>query len=119
MKRVHFPRYRKSSFSRLRGNSDYKTYLKSKGLLKCQVCGFFDPLTEPFYLIEIHHIRQVTDGGSSTHDNLIALCPTHHNLADRISRSNRDISISKDAMVSLIRDHEFNRDRQIENLNRS
>jgi len=109
MKRRHFPSYKRSSLSRLRYNADYKSTLKQKGLLKCWVCGWHDKSIEPYYLIELHHIRRVADGGQNTGDNVVALCPSHHSIADHLSKNNKDVTITVDMMISLIREHDFNR----------
>lgn len=119
-KREHFRRRKKSKITRLRHNASYKQYLKLRGLLKCAVCGFFDPLTLPYFLIEVHHCIRVCDGGQiESHDNSLPLCPNHHNLADRLSARHKDMVITKEVMVSLIRQHEFERDRHIERLKRN
>lgn len=42
----------------------------------CRVCGFA-------LLAEVHHIVPRREGGSDDPSNLITLCPTHHEMADR------------------------------------
>lgn len=49
-------------------------FRKYKG--KCAVCDFDDVLS-------IHHIKPRYLGGGDNEENLIALCPNHHALADR------------------------------------
>lgn len=51
---------------------------------KCAICGFDE-------VIEIHHIIPVREGGSTTPDNIIVLCPNHHALADRGMVQMKDI----------------------------
>lgn len=42
----------------------------------CRICGFA-------LLSEVHHIVPKREGGSDDPSNLITLCPTHHEMADR------------------------------------
>ncbi|MGB3609893.1 MAG: HNH endonuclease signature motif containing protein [Cellvibrio sp.] len=46
----------------------------------CECCGkpapFMTALNEPF--LEVHHLRQLADGGSDTVANAVALCPNCH-----------------------------------------
>lgn len=106
-----FTRYnfRKSSWSRIEATSKYKQYLKDRGRLRCSICGFCDPSIHPFFLIEIHHCKRVADGGGHDFANLLEVCPLHHNLADRLSKKNKHLNITRELMISLIKEHEFNR----------
>jgi hypothetical protein len=115
-KRVHFRKHKSSKLSRLRSNALYKQYLKDRGILKCAVCEWFDPLTQPFFLIEIHHCIQVCNGGTHETSNLLPLCPSHHNVADRISMKHKGVDLNKEAMISLIRQHDRNRVSAIERM---
>lgn len=51
---------------------------------RCVVCGFDE-------LVEIHHIVPKREGGIDVVDNLVALCPNHHGLADRGLISREDL----------------------------
>lgn len=108
-RRTHFRRYKRSSWSRLQATSSYKQRMKDRGLLRCDICGWFDPAIQPFFLVECHHIKRVADGGKNVDDNYVLTCPNHHALADRISRLNKNLSMTKAAIIALIREHEFNR----------
>lgn len=50
----------------------------AKGI--CQLCGenapFLNKEGEPF--LEVHHIKELANGGSDSLDNVIALCPNCH-----------------------------------------
>jgi predicted restriction endonuclease len=109
-----FPAYkrRKSSLVRMRSSSEYKQFLKSKGLLRCFVCGWSDPTIPPYFLLEVHHITRVEHGGTNTPDNYILLCPIHHRIADYLSKKNKELCKTKQVMISLIKEHEFNRNQQ-------
>ena len=43
---------------------------------QCVICGFD-------IIVHVHHIVPVAAGGSNDIDNLIVLCPNHHEMADR------------------------------------
>jgi predicted restriction endonuclease len=109
-RRPRFHRYRRvSKIGRIRAGAAYKQYLKDRGMLRCEICGWFDPLISPYFLIESHHIKRVADGGSHDFSNQIACCPNHHNLADRISKVHANVALTKIALIALIREHEHNR----------
>jgi 5-methylcytosine-specific restriction endonuclease McrA len=44
---------------------------------ECYICGSFVP-----YIMEIHHIHSVAQGGSGDIDNLVGLCPNCHHVVD-------------------------------------
>ena len=105
-----FPRHRRRNTNiRIQAGATYKQLLKDQNLLKCELCGFFDPLILPFFLIEAHHIKQVQHGGSHGLHNFVALCPNHHALADIISQRNPDLSMTKQAFLALMSEHEYKR----------
>ena len=60
---------------------------------KCAVCGWTPPHALNLFhaygrnpsIIEIHHILPVSAGGQNTEENIIALCPNHHRIADRLA----------------------------------
>jgi len=47
---------------------------------KCECCGqpapFVDPYGSPF--LEVHHVRQLADGGADVISNAVAVCPNCH-----------------------------------------
>ncbi len=57
-----------------------KAWVLKKASGKCECCGSEAPFTtaqgEPF--LEVHHLRRLTDGGSDTVTNAVALCPNCH-----------------------------------------
>lgn len=97
-------RLKAAKAARLRSTSEYKAWLKVNGFLRCEVCGWYDPQLPPYYGIEIHHIRRHADGGPNSHLNYLACCPTHHAIADRLS--SRDVNLTKEAIVSMVLEHE-------------
>ena len=76
------------------------------GTAKCAVCDWTGPLSlqGKYGLVQSHHVRGV---GSTEliHDieHQIQLCPNHHVVAHRISRS-VDSSLTKDELVSKLRE---------------
>jgi hypothetical protein len=108
-----YRKYKRSSWTRLQSGSEHKQWLKDHGKLYCHVCGWYDPLILPYFGIESHHIRQCRDGGTHEYSNKLACCPNCHRIADRISRANRDLRLTRELLIALIREHEFNRQRKI------
>lgn len=49
---------------------------------RCACCNFYCP-----YILEIHHINAIHRGGTSTLDNLVALCPNCHAIAEKMRSS--------------------------------
>lgn len=78
---------RLSTYSQ-RGYISRELYLRYGG--KCAICGWraseelitVKGRTQYSYGNELHHIITVEDGGLSTEDNLILLCPNHHKQAN-------------------------------------
>lgn len=99
-------RSKASKLARLKSTSEYKAWLKDNGWLRCEVCGWSDPLLPPYFGIEIHHIRRHADGGHNHGINYLACCPNHHAIADRLST--RDRNMTKDVIIALILEHEHN-----------
>ena len=61
----------------------------------CEVCGWK-------YGVDIHHILPIRNGGTNTSDNIIALCPNHHRLADKelvIIKKGEGIWVIKDLTI--------------------
>src|ERR1700721_1096161 len=112
-KRSSFPKYKHSSISRLISGAEYKQLLKKQGKLYCHVCGWFDPLILPYFGLESHHIKQYRDGGKNANENYLVCCPNCHRIADIISKANRNLRLTRDILIALIREHEFNRFRSI------
>jgi predicted restriction endonuclease len=112
-RRIRIPRYRRKSLTRIRAGAAYKIHLKRLGKLKCESCGWFDPLVLPFFRLETHHIKQVSNDGDHSFDNLVALCPTEHDLADRMSVKYKNTILNKEAFVALLREHEYLRQQEI------
>jgi hypothetical protein len=60
---------------------------------RCAVCGWTPPpalnLVHAYRrnpsIIEIHHILPISAGGLHTEENVIALCPNHHRVADLLA----------------------------------
>lgn len=102
MKRPAFPlpmppkRTRKSASA----NARHKLVAKASGRLACEICGFFDNRYPPFGLLESHHIRPRSAGGQDISSNYIILCPTHHAVADRLSRA--DHNLTRPVMVAML-----------------
>lgn len=59
------------------------------------------PTCRTILAIDLHHIDKVSDGGSNTTDNLIALCPTCHALYHRGTIAQESIRVWKGMLVSL------------------
>jgi hypothetical protein len=90
------PDFRRSrSRSASAANAAFKAAARTHGRLSCAVCGFCDKRFPPHGLIETHHIRQRSAGGTNNSSNLINLCPTHHSAADRICRANPNLTRSQ------------------------
>lgn len=112
-RRYRYFKPKRSKIDRMRSGERHKAYLKSMGRLRCEVCGFFDLFSPPWGLLESHHVKPVSLGGSHAFDNRILLCPNHHALADRLSRVHKHICNSKTIMIALIKEHEFNSRRKV------
>jgi len=102
--RFNLPALGSRHLARSKANTAYKRHLKSQNQLKCEICGYFDPSIQPYHGIESHHIQQVASGGSDRFSNLLACCPTHHALADRLSRA--DPTLSRMQLIKLLRSHD-------------
>lgn len=63
-------------------SSQVRNYVLSRAAGKCEWCGVegFETRSGSIYL-ETHHIQPLSEKGSDTADNLIALCPNHHREA--------------------------------------
>ncbi len=61
------------------------------------------PTCRQILALDLHHLVRVADGGTSTPDNLIALCPTCHALHTRGEISADSIAVWKGVLVSLTR----------------
>jgi hypothetical protein len=103
-------------FVRLKTGAAHKKFLKDRGQLKCEACNWFDPLIQPFYGLESHHIRQVCDGGTHEFSNRVVFCPICHRLADSVTRKNREIVNSKSVLIALIREHRFQSEREMKHV---
>lgn len=112
-RRSAFPAYKRSALIRLRAGAVHKQWAKERGMLKCEVCNWHDPLTLPFFLIESHHIVQHCDGGSNGFENRLLVCPTCHRIADKISKANRNLHLTRSVLIALICAHEFERERKV------
>jgi HNH endonuclease len=106
---TYYPSKRKKSWNRLSIAAEYKIKLKRQGKLYCWICGWKDPLTLPFFLIEIHHVVQVSNKGTHDENNLLPCCPNCHRIADRISKQHSNLPLTVPILIALIREHEFNR----------
>jgi hypothetical protein len=59
------------------------------------------PTCRGILALDLHHMEEVSEGGSDTVDNLIALCPTCHALYTRGTISRDAIYTYKSVLVSL------------------
>ncbi len=49
---------------------------------RCEACAVFAP-----YILEVHHVKPVSEGGDGWPDNLIVLCPNYHRYVTKIRGS--------------------------------
>lgn len=68
-----------------------KHWLYKYGIRSCYICGWKPPLSlENYYykngMLHLHHITQRQSGGNNEPENLILLCPTHHEISDNLCR---------------------------------
>lgn len=63
-------------------SAQVRNYVLSRAAGKCEWCGVegFETRSGSIYL-ETHHIQPLSEKGSDTVDNVIALCPNHHREA--------------------------------------
>lgn len=117
-RRTSFPKYkgRKNSWVRLTAAAEYKHILKKRGQLYCWVCGWFDPTTLPFFLIEMHHCIQVSNNGTHDYSNLLPCCPNCHRIADRISKANKNLKLTIPVLIAMTREHEYARNQRVSRL---
>lgn len=87
-------------------NAQVKAWVLKQALGKCESCQSPAPFqaSDGVPYLEVHHIRQLADGGSDTVENTVAVCPNCHrelhyggkaeklveNLYARISRLKRE-----------------------------
>ena len=57
-------------------NGTLKDFVLERDGRKCKVCGFSS-------VIEVHHVTPRSKGGKHRQENLITLCPNHHEMAHR------------------------------------
>lgn len=71
---------RKQEIRQYNRSSAVKQYVKARADGFCEGCDEFAPFIsktgEPY--LQTHHIKELSDGGSDTPDNVIALCPNCH-----------------------------------------
>ena len=53
-----------------------KMMVKSRQQYKCACCG----VTYPAYVLDVHHIKRRSDGGSNQPSNLVAVCANCHRI---------------------------------------
>lgn len=61
------------------------------------------PTCRTILALDLHHILKVSEGGSNTADNLIALCPTCHALHHRKEIPQEAVRVWKGMLVTLNR----------------
>lgn len=61
------------------------------------------PTCRTIFVLDLHHMDKVSDGGGNTADNLIALCPTCHGLHHRGAIPQEAIRVWKGMLVTLNR----------------
>lgn len=67
---------------------------------KCEYCGEETFKTVAgFYYLESHHIHPLSEGGTDTIDNVIALCPLHHREA-HYGQNKDELSIAMRNIIS-------------------
>jgi hypothetical protein len=72
---------------RSRATKGYKERMRNeRGIVSCEACGWRPPNPADDGVIHVHHIVQVSQGGTDEDSNLVALCANCHSLADRIAR---------------------------------
>ena len=71
------------------------TLCRAKGI--CELCKTKAPFQKEDGLpyLEIHHIKQLADGGPDTPDNTVALCPNCHRLLHHGSSEEKKEKIGK------------------------
>ena len=57
----------------------HRLHVQLKRQRICQLCN------KRFDILEIHHIKPISQGGTNTKDNLICLCHDCHKIVDRVS----------------------------------
>ena len=77
---------------------EVRAYALARARGKCQSCNapapFNTPSGDPF--LEVHHVKQLADGGPDTIDNAVALCPNCHREAH--------FGTEKNAILQKLRD---------------
>lgn len=77
---ILFPRKRDLLTSAFIRNANLIEIAKQKAKGVCQLCGqpapFIDKQGNPY--LEVHHIKWLSQGGTDTLDNVIAICPNCH-----------------------------------------
>lgn len=64
----------------------------AEGRAACEVCGWTAPaalVSQPWELLNTHHVVPVAAGGSDEAGNLVVLCPNHHAIAHRATFTRR------------------------------
>jgi hypothetical protein len=75
-----------------------RTFLLTESGYRCAV-----PTCRGILALDMHHIWEVAKGGSDDPSNLIALCPTCHNLYHRGTISPESIYVYKAMLVAITR----------------
>jgi len=57
----------------------FKEVLLRRSNCKCEICSDFVPFT-----LELHHIKPISENGSSSIENVIVLCPNCHRTVHKI-----------------------------------
>jgi HNH endonuclease len=78
--------------------------LKTKVIVLTE-CGYrcAVPTCREVLALDMHHIEEVSAGGSDDPSNLIALCPTHHALYHRGTIKQESIYVWKSMLVAITR----------------
>lgn len=89
------PRRSSSTAARYQRLPSVIAYVLYRAAGKCELCGvapFLGSDGEPF--LEVHHVKQLADGGPDTTDNAAALCPNcHRELHHGLHREERRIML--------------------------
>lgn len=68
------------------------------GVTSCCVCfhpcGYPDALSDAGWMVEQHHIKPRSIGGSDDYDNTLLLCPNHHGMAHALLKIDRESGIT-------------------------
>ena len=76
----HYPEMTFHEISQYKRDAKVKAWVLLQAGGKCENCGQFAPFIthDDMPYLEVHHIRRLSDKGSDTITNIVALCPNCH-----------------------------------------